>query len=127
MERKVFINVSIFIVGIGFADKVYALTKKVPKGKVTTYKEIAKKLRTKAYRAVGTALNRNPYGAWGWAGGKCHRRQRCLVPCHRVVNSDGRVGGFARGIKSKINLLKKDGIKVKNNKIENFNKALYKF
>jgi len=96
-----------------FADKVYSMTKKIPKGKVSTYKLIAKKLKTKAYRAVGTALNKNPYAP--------------VVPCHRVVNSDGRVGGFAKGTNKKIEMLKKEGIKVKNNKIENFEKKLHKF
>jgi methylated-DNA-[protein]-cysteine S-methyltransferase len=97
---------------MAFADKVYSLTKKIPKGKVSTYKLIAMKLRTKAYRAVGTALNKNPYAP--------------VVPCHRVVNSDGRVGGFAKGTNKKIKLLKKEGIKVKNGKIEEFEKFLFR-
>jgi methylated-DNA-[protein]-cysteine S-methyltransferase len=87
-----------------FSDKVYLLTKKVPKGKVTTYKIIAEKLGTKAYRAVGSALNKNPYAP--------------VVPCHRVINSNGDIGGFAKGRKEKIRLLKKEGIEVKNGKIE---------
>ena len=58
-----------------FSEKVYFLTKKVPKGRVTTYKELAKKLKTKAYRAVGQALKCNPYAP--------------KVPCHRVVKSVG--------------------------------------
>jgi len=93
-----------------FQQKVYNLCKKVPKGKVTTYKIIAEKLGTKAYRAVGNALNRNPY----WP----------KVPCHRVVNSDGFVGGFAKGTKNKIKLLKKEGVEIKNNNIVNLNKFL---
>lgn len=87
-----------------FADKVYKLTKKIPKGKVSTYKIIAEKLGTKAYRAVGNALNKNPYAP--------------KVPCHRVIKSDGSVGGFAKGTNAKIKLLKKEGIEIKNNKIE---------
>lgn len=101
-----------------FQNRVYKLCRKVPKGKVTTYKIIARKLNTPAYRAVGTALNKNPYGAWGWVGGKSCRRQRCLVPCHRVVNSNGFVGGFAKGINKKIKLLKKEGVEIENNKID---------
>ena len=95
-----------------FQEKVYNLCKKIPKGKVTTYKIIAEKLGTKAYRAVGNALNKNPY----WP----------KVPCHRVVNSNGFIGGFARGIKNKIKLLKKENIEIKNKKIKNFRKVLFK-
>ena len=69
------------------------------KGKVTTYKILANKLRTKAYRAVGNAMNKNPYAPF--------------VPGHRVVNSNGKIGGFAFGIKKKIFMLKKEGIKIK--------------
>jgi len=97
---------------MNFNQKVWAIAKKVPKGKVTTYKIIAEKLKTKAYRAVGNALNKNPYAP--------------IVPCHRVVNSDGRIGGFATGAKNKIKLLQKEGIKIKNNKIENFKKVLWR-
>lgn len=95
-----------------FQEKVYNLCKKIPKGKVTTYKIIAEKLGTKAYRAVGNALNKNPFAP--------------KVPCHRVVNSDGNVGGFAKGINKKIKLLKKEGVKIKNNKI-NLRKYLFDF
>lgn len=95
-----------------FADKVYEITKKIPKGKVSTYKEISKALGCKAYRAVGQVLNKNPYAP--------------IVPCHRIVRSDGKIGGFASGTKNKINLLKKEGIKIKNNKIVDFEKVLYK-
>ena len=96
-----------------FQKKVYGLCKKVPKGRVTTYKEIARKLGTKAYRAVGTALNRNPFAP--------------VVPCHRVVNSNGSVGGFSRGTINKVKLLKKERIAVKNDKIADFKKYVYKF
>ena len=91
------------------------MAKKVPKGKVTTYREIAKKLRTKAYRAVGAALRNN--------------RKPIIIPCHRVVKSSGEIGGYA-GImnnKKKVELLKKEGIKIKNNKIIDFEKKLFRF
>jgi methylated-DNA-[protein]-cysteine S-methyltransferase len=94
-----------------FQEKVYKLCKKVPKGKVTTYKIIAKKLKTKAYRAVGSALNKN---------------RNKSVPCHRVVNSNGFVGGFSRGVKNKIKLLKKEGIEIKNKRI-NLRRYLFTF
>ena len=98
---------------VKFQEKVWELLKKIPKGKVTTYGLIAKKLGTKAYRAVGHACHINPYFP--------------TAACHRVVCSDGGIGGFASGSKSKIKLLEKEGIKIKNNKIENFENVLFKF
>ena len=96
-----------------FNEKVLKLTKKIPKGMVTTYKLIAGKLKTKAYRAVGTALHKN--------------KRPIIIPCHRVVNSNGFVGGYDKGIKRKTELLKKEGIKIKNKKIINFEKILFRF
>jgi len=95
-----------------FSDKVYRLTKRIPKGKVSTYGEIAEALGCKAYRAVGNALNKNPYAP--------------TVPCHRVIRSDGGLGGFASGIKAKIRLLKKEGVKTTNGKVLDFEKVFYK-
>ena len=93
-----------------FQRHVYELCRKVPKGRVTTYKEIAKAMKTKAYRAVGQALRQNPFAP--------------RVPCHRIVCSDGSLGGFAGKMKSeeKIVLLEKEGIKIKDNKILEFKK-----
>ncbi len=98
-----------------FQKKVYSLCKKVPKGKISTYGEIASVLSKKIImsRAVGNALNKNPFAP--------------VVPCHRVVKSDGTIGGFDTGIKKKINLLRKEGIEVKQGKIVDFKKRLYKF
>jgi len=87
-----------------FQERVYEILKKVPKGKVTTYREIGKLLGKKSYRAVGNALNKNPYSP--------------KVPCHRVIKSNGEVGGFESGTKNKIKLLKKEGIKIENEKID---------
>ena len=97
-----------------FQRKVLELTKKIPKGKVTTYKEIAKKMKTKAYRAVGNALKKNPYSP--------------EVPCHRVVNSDGSLGGYQGKLNSrkKIQLLKKEGIIVEKGRIINFNNKMFR-
>ena len=88
--------------------KVYALTKKIPKGKVTTYNEIAKKLNTSP-RAIGQALKNNPYAP--------------IIPCHRVIKSNGKIGGFkgkssGGRIKEKIALLKKEGVIIKKGLIE---------
>lgn len=89
-----------------FSVSVWELTKRIPRGKVSTYGEIAKALgRPKASRAVGQALKRNPYAPH--------------VPCHRVVRSDGTIGGF-RGagmndIKEKAEMLRKEGVVVTQN------------
>lgn len=87
----------------GFNEKVWACAKRIPRGRVATYAAIARKIgHPRSARAVGNALNRNPYRN---------------VPCHRVIRADGSVGGFARGTKEKTNLLQKEGIKVNNNKV----------
>jgi methylated-DNA-[protein]-cysteine S-methyltransferase len=96
-----------------FQERVWQLLKKIPKGRVTTYKIIARKLNSKAYRAVGNACNKNPYAP--------------VAACHRVVNNDGTVGGFRNGIKKKIQILEKEGIKIKGNKIADFKKVLFRF
>ena len=103
-----------------FNEKIYTLLKKVPRGKVTTYKALAEKLNSKAYRAVGQAMRCNPYAP--------------KVPCHRVVKSDGCVGGFmgkinsdAKEVKKKIKMLKKEGVEIKNNRIVDFEKMVFRF
>jgi O-6-methylguanine DNA methyltransferase len=98
-----------------FADDVLKLVKRIPKGKVTTYKEIGKALhkRGQVYRAVGRALHDNKFPV--------------KIPCHRVVCSDGSIGGYSHGIKRKIALLKKEGVEVKNNKILSFENMLFRF
>lgn len=77
-----------------FQKKVYNVVGKIPKGKTATYKEIAEKLDTSP-RAVGQALKRN----------KDYKN----IPCHRVIKSDKTIGGYNRGMKKKIELLKKEG------------------
>lgn len=91
-----------------FQKKVYALTKKVPHGKVTSYSAIAKKLNSSP-RAVGQALRVNPFAP--------------VVPCHRVVKADGTIGGFGgevagKKIQEKIVMLRKEGVVIENNTIE---------
>jgi len=87
--------------------------KRIPKGKVSTYREIAKFIgKPNAFRAVGNTCNKNPNAP--------------RVPCHRVVKSDGRVGGYAFGEKKKILLLQNEGIKVKKGRILNFEDCLLK-
>ena len=84
-----------------FERAVLVATFKIPKGKVSTYKRIAEKIgRPRAYRAVGNALHKNPLAP--------------IVPCHRVVRSDGRFGGEKKGAESRRNLLEKEGIPIEN-------------
>ena len=80
-----------------FEQKVYTTISQIPKGSVITYGQLAKKLKSSP-RAVGQALKRNPYAP--------------KVPCHRVIKSDGTLGGYDGKMNSrkKINLLKKEGI-----------------
>ena len=83
-----------------FQKKVYDFVRKIPKGKTMTYQQVAKGIGApKAYRAVGNALNKNPFSFR--LGGN--------VPCHRVIKSDGTIGGFASGSKKKLQLLRKEG------------------
>jgi methylated-DNA-[protein]-cysteine S-methyltransferase len=96
-----------------FAQDCYDLLKKIPKGRVTTYKIIAEKLEKKSYRAVGQAVGANPDAP--------------AVPCHRVVKTDGGLGGYVFGIEKKIALLEKEGVEVVDGKIINFEKIIYKF
>lgn len=93
--------------------KVYELLSKIPKGRVTTYGEIAKKIKTKAFRGVGQIIGANPNAP--------------KVPCHRVVKSDGGISGYAFGVEKKIALLKSEGVQVKNGKIVDFEKKFFKF
>lgn len=77
-----------------FQNKVYNTVKEIPAGKVLTYKEVAEKIgNPKAMRAVGSALNKN------YDPG---------IPCHRVIRSDRKLGGYNRGAKKKWELLKKE-------------------
>ncbi|MBI5124491.1 MAG: MGMT family protein [Candidatus Omnitrophica bacterium] len=80
-----------------FEKKVYDAVSKIPKGEVRSYRWVAERIgRPKAYRAVGNALNKNPYIG--------------IVPCHRVIRSDGSIGGFAKGVKQKRMLLKSEEV-----------------
>ena len=82
---------------ISFREKVYQTIRKIPKGKTLIYKEIAKKAGSpRAWRAVGSILNKN---------------RDPKIPCHRIIKSGGKAGGYNKGTKRKIHLLKKEGIK----------------
>lgn len=88
-----------------FEKKVYACVRIIPKGKVASYAWVAQKIgRPGSARAVGNALNKNPFAP--------------QVPCHRVVCGDGRLGGFASGVQEKEFLLKKEGVKIEKRKVK---------
>jgi len=88
-----------------FQQEVYCALSLIPNGCVTTYGEIARHLGTKAVRAVGTAVGKNPNAP--------------VVPCHRVVPSSGKIGNYSGegGVATKIRLLKEEGIDVTDGKI----------
>jgi methylated-DNA-[protein]-cysteine S-methyltransferase len=86
------------VAGMNFNQKVWALCARVPAGFVVSYGDIARALGSQAYRAVGNALNKNPYAP--------------AVPCHRVVGSNGSLTGFAGGLAKKRALLEAEGVKL---------------
>lgn len=77
-----------------FQQRVYDVVRKIPRGSVLTYKQVAESIRSpRAFRAVGIALSKN------------HNPQ---IPCHRVVKSDGSLGSYNRGTALKEKLLKQE-------------------
>ena len=93
--------------------KVYKKLLQVPKGKVTTYSELAKAVGLKnGQRTIGRIMSKNPFPV--------------IVPCHRVILSNGKIGGYAWGEKIKTNMLSKEGVKIKKGKILDSNK-IYRF
>ena len=84
--------------GTQFQLKVWSYLKKIPKGKLKTYAQVAKAIgKPKAVRAVANAIGKNPFPP--------------KIPCHRVIRSDGKLGGYSAkgGIKTKKKLLKNEG------------------
>ena len=95
-------------------QKIYKKLLQVPKGQITTYGELAKAVGLEnGQRAVGKIMNKNPYPV--------------IVPCHRVVMSTGKIGGYAYGEEIKSNMLSKEGIKIKNGKILDWENKIYRF
>ena len=85
--------------GTKFQLKVWKYLKKIPKGQIRTYSDVAKAInKPKSVRAVANAIGKNPYAP--------------KIPCHRVIRSDGSLGGYSGkgGIKTKKKLLKSEGI-----------------
>ena len=90
-------------------EDVYELLRKIPAGKVTTYGDLAKALgNPSASRIIGRILSRNP--------------NPIKVPCHRVVMSDGKLGGYAYGTAKKRGLLEKEGLSFTNGIVSDFTK-----
>lgn len=88
-----------------FSDKVYRIVKNIPCGEVLNYKEVATLAGSpKASRAVGNILNKNP--------------DIKTIPCHRVIRSDDSIGGYKYGSKRKEALLRKEGVIVRNGRID---------
>jgi methylated-DNA-[protein]-cysteine S-methyltransferase len=94
-------------------DEVYNLLSQIPLGKITTYKEIAKKLNSKSYRRIGQIIAKNP--------------NIPAIPCHRVIKSDSSISGYALGVEKKISILQQEGIKIVDNKVINFEQKFYHF
>jgi methylated-DNA-[protein]-cysteine S-methyltransferase len=98
---------------VTFDERCYALLRQIPRGRVSSYREIAHALGSKAYRAVGNAMNHNPYDT-------------DIYPCHRVVKSDGTIGGYAHGSEAKIKRLSEEGVIEKEGRVVDFEKLLMK-
>ena len=96
------------------STKVYRKLLQVPKGKVTTYSELANAVGLKnGQRTIGMIMKKNPYPV--------------IVPCHRVVKADGKIGGYAYGEGVKSKMLANEGIKIEAGKIIDFDKMKFYF
>jgi methylated-DNA-[protein]-cysteine S-methyltransferase len=100
--------------GTDFQIKVWSALLDIPKGETITYKGLARQInKPKAVRAVANAVGMNPCAP--------------TIPCHRVVRSDGKLGGYSGvgGVKKKLALLTTEGVKIYNNKLTSINSKLY--
>ena len=96
------------------STKVYRQLLRVPEGKVTTYGDLAKAVGLEnGQRVIGMIMKKNPFPV--------------IIPCHRVVKSDGKIGGYVYGERVKSNMLLKEGIKIKDGKIIDFAKEKFYF
>ncbi len=98
---------------MNYQHNLQRLLLKIPHGKVSTYREIAHAMGMCAYRFVGQLLHKNPHPD--------------KFPCYKVVQSDGKLGGFALGDAEKIRRLKADGVSVKNGKVVDFTHKFHRF
>jgi methylated-DNA-[protein]-cysteine S-methyltransferase len=122
VENSIYITDPVFTISMkvktghtGIVDQdVYVLLSKIPSGKVSTYGDIARALgHPKAARAIGRIIANNP--------------NPISIPCHRVVKSNGELGGFAYGEQMKREILEKEGIKFQNRIVENFEEQRLSF
>lgn len=93
-----------------FQEKILLEVMKIPPGEVKSYKQVADAINSKGYRAVGTAIGKNPLPL--------------IIPCHRVIRSDYKVGGFYGGTEMKKEILENEGICIVNGKIKKVNKPI---
>jgi len=99
---------------LNLEQKVFKKLLEVPKGQITTYGELSKAVGLKnGQRVVGKIMNKNPYPV--------------IIPCHRVVMSTGKIGGYAYGEHIKIKMLNDEGIKIRNGKIMDLENKIYRF
>ena len=95
-------------------ERIYKKLLQVPYGKITTYGELSRSVGLKnGQRIVGQIMKKNPFPV--------------IVPCHRVVKSDGTIGGYAYGTERKKHMLSNEGLKINNDKILDFKKNLFYF
>ena len=101
--------------GTRFQHKVWDALLLIPRGRVTTYGEIARYLGTGAVRAVGTAVGKNPNAP--------------DVPCHRVVPSTGKIGMYSggEGPPTKMALLQEEGVVIRDGKVADFSRVFWRF
>lgn len=96
------------------AERVYRKLMEVPPGMVVSYSELARAAGIpNGQRAVGRIMNRNPYVG--------------IVPCHRVVMADGRIGGYASGPQAKARMLEGEGVAVEGGRVLNAEAKMYRF
>lgn len=96
-----------------FQSRVLEMASKIPRGRVATYKELARAIgKPKAWRGVANALAKNPHPI--------------RVPCHRVIKSNGEIGGYILGTERKVELLAAEGIEIRGKKV-NLKKHMFRF
>ena len=94
--------------------KIYKKLLTVPHGKITTYNELSKSIGLEnGQRLVGQIMKKNPFPV--------------IIPCHRVIKSNGDIGGYLFGTDIKKNMLRKEGICIIKNKIDNFKDVFFTF
>ena len=107
MDLKSHILAGRVVPGMGFNERVWAVTARIPRGQTATYADVARAVGGPdfhGYRAVGAALGRNPHAP--------------AVPCHRVVGSDGRLCGFAGGLAQKQAMLEEEGVAIVDGRVK---------